>query len=181
MSQKIEKIDINFECIESNSPKILIVGDFSQWSQLYSKPAILRITLPDSTTPSTHTWVKKSLNTYNSVNLGLSCLEEYKENYEDLPDGVYTIELIPSPSTYSFSRFYLKIDTLRLEIDKIYVKTGMEYDTKDKIFRDNMFTIEFLIRVAQAATRLGDIPKAKKNFTEATKLLEKYKECKDCI
>jgi hypothetical protein len=180
MANILAKININFECIESGSPQILIIGDFSEWSQLYNKPAILNITSPISSEVSSHTWIKNSINSYNSINLGLSCIEGLKDSYIDLVDGIYFIELIPSPSSYTFSRHYLKIDKLRLEMDKIYVKSGFEYNPKDKDFRDNMMDAEFLLRTAQASTRLGYIPKAKRDFEEAKKIIEKYISCKNC-
>jgi hypothetical protein len=181
MANILAKININFEVIESNSPKMLIVGDFSEWAQLYSKPAILKITLPDSIEISTHTWTKKALNSYTSINLGVSCLEGTPETYLDLPDGIYFLELIPSPSSYIFTRYYLKTDIFRLELDKIYVRSGMEYDLMNKSFREEMSVIEFLLRTAQAFARIGNIPKAKRDFEEAIKILNKYKECTDCI
>lgn len=180
MPDKVVKINLDFEVIESKSPKILIVGDFSEWSQLYQKPSILKITLPGSNKPSSHNFIKKSLNSYNSVTLGLTNVQPCKENYADLPDGIYFLELLASPSTYKFSRYYLKLDRTRLKLDEIYIKSGFEYDPKDKKFREDMADIEFLLRVAEARTREGDIKNAKRDFDEAIKIMNSYSECKNC-
>lgn len=174
------KIDINFECVESGSPQRLIVADFSTWAHIRTKPAIMNITMPGSIKPSAHTWAKDTVNGYNSVTLGLNCVVECDNEYQDIPDGIYFLELIPSPSSLAFSRHYLKTDILRLEIDKILLKVGIEYDPKDKQFRDEMAVIELLLKAAKAAVRHGEIKKGKRHYDEVLSLVAKY-NCKDCI
>lgn len=174
------KINIDFQVINSYDPAVLLVGDFSQWHHIENKPSIIEITVPGASTPIAFSFVKKTINAINGSALNLGCDSCNDAAYPDLPDGIYTITLKGSPDTFNKKRYYLKLDQTRLELDKVYVASGLKYNPANKSYRDALSTIEFYLRVAEAHTRRGDIGKAKTFFNEAQSLLRKYKECKNC-
>lgn len=178
----IGKINIDFQVVHSGDPKIIMVADFSSWLHIETQPAVLSITLPGSRTAIQFNFEKNKINGYNSNNLGIGCSHNCEgEDYADLPDGIYDIKLEASPNTFNKQRYYLKTDKAQLELDKLLVKLGFTYNEKDKEKINNLQLIDFLLQVAGAATRLGDIPKASEHFSEALKLIEKIKECKNCL
>lgn len=179
---KVGKINIDFQVINSNDPKILMIADFSDWAHVINEPAVISITMPGAANAIQYNFVKKNINGFNSNTLGISCETNCGDpDYLDLPDGIYEICLEASPNTFKKQRYYLKLDSTRLELDKQLVKLGFTYSINNKEYIEHLQTIDFLLTVASAATRLGDIPKAAEHFNEALKLLEKYKDCKNCF
>lgn len=178
----IGKINIDFQVVHSGDPKIIMVADFSSWLYIETEPAVISITLPGSHNPIQFNFEKNKINGFNSNNLGIGCSYNCDEpEYADLPDGIYDIKLEASPNTFNKQRYYLKTDKIQLELDELLVKLGFTYNEKDKDKINNLQLIDFLLMVARAAIRLGDIPKASEHFNEALKLIEKTKECKNCL
>ena len=178
----IGKINLNFSVLNDNDPKSIILADLSDWKILEDKPAVIRIVLPGGSKEIVHTWIKHKLNILNSINLGISCLRECAEQtYEDLPDGIYQFILEGSPTNYNKKRYYLKDDSLRIEISKIYIKADIEYSLKDKDLRNSLEDIEFMLKVAESHTIQGNFVKADKAFCEAQKLMRKHQDYKNCI
>ena len=138
--------------------------------------------MPGAANPVQHNFVKSNINGFNSNTLGITCSVGCDDpDYIDLPDGIYDICLEGSPNTFKKQRYYLKLDSTRLELDKQLVKLGFEYDLNNTAYVQHLQTIDFLLTVASSNTRLGDIPMAHEMFQEALKLLEKYKNCKNCF
>lgn len=81
---------------------------------------------------------------------------------------------------YEFSRYYLKKDKLQTDLDKAWIRLGIDYDLKDENFRNRLLYIEGYLRAASAATRLGKIPEAQDYFRLAEKEIRSYVECKNC-
>lgn len=164
---------IDFNIYESDDPKIIILADNSQWKILETKPAVIKIILPGSSKEIIHTWIKHRVNVLNSTNLQLSCLESCVDNQDliDLPDGVYQFILEGSPTSYNKKRYYLKTDTIRLEIDEMYVRANIEYSVVDKNLRERLSNIEFMLKSSEAFTRRGDFVMADKCFREVQKLI----------
>lgn len=176
------KPNINFGIQETYDPTTIHCIDLSDWKILQNNPSVMRILLPGSRNEIIQTWAKGRVNTYNSVNLGLSCLVECDEQkYEFLPDGIYTFILEGSPTNYFKKRYYLKTDQIRLELDKIYIKANIEYTPKDKQIREALEDIEFNLKSAESFTRDGDFLRADRAFCEAKELIEKYQDCKNCL
>lgn len=179
---EVKKINIDFEVIPTNNPKRLWITDCSDWSVAENKASIISITPPGSSTPINNTFVKHNLNVFHSVNLLLSCLAECKEQeYQDLPDGIYTIKLHSSYTDIDKTRYFLKTDLTQLNLDQVYIKSGLEYDKNNKSFREDLQDIEFLLRTASAHARNSDVFKSNRDFKMAQELLYKYISCKDCI
>ncbi len=179
---EIGKINIDFQVVESHDPKILMIADFSEWAHIVNQPAVISITMPGAANPIQHNFIKYNINGFNSNTLGITCdIGCDDPEYIDLADGIYEICLEGSPNTFRKLRYYLKIDATRLEWDKQLVKLGFRYNDSIEKQRKHLETIDWLLDLASASTRLGEIPEASEYFQEALKMLEKYKECKTCF
>jgi hypothetical protein len=171
----IGTVKIDFTIIPDSSPDILIVGDMSTWAVAENKQSTILITPPGSTKAISNTFMKHKLNIFNSENLGLSCPQgEGTHDYTNLQDGIWTINLQSSLEGLEKTRYYLKADQFRMELDKIYIRTGLEYDMNNKKFREDLQDIEFLARTAGAHARNGDFYKANRDFSEARRLVNSY-------
>ena len=178
----IGKINLDFQVIDSDDPKTLLVADFSAWKIIKQLPSYIEITLPGSKKPIIRSFNKEKINGFNSLSLGLSNHIDCEKNTHDLPDGIYSICIRGGKEGQETShRYYLKKDRFQNELDKAWLKIGLEYSVFDEEIRNALFIIEGLIRAATAATREGQIPKAKDSFKLAQSRIEAYKECKNCI
>lgn len=179
---QIGKIIIDFEVVPTFNPIHLIVDDVSNWSNAENLPSTISICPPGSTKSINHTFQKHKRNIFHSVNLSMQCLVECSEqDYQPLPDGIWTITVRSGYEGLEKIRYYLKTDQIRNTIDEVYIRTGLEFDKNNERFRDDLSDIEFLLRTAEAFTRNGDWVKADRDFTQAQELLTKYKNCKNCI
>lgn len=176
MSVTIGTINIDFTVIPDDDSTLIIVGDKSTWLGAENLPATISLTPPGSIKPITETFQKHKLNLFNSVNLGLSCLSECTpQEYTELPDGIWKIEVRSGYSGFEKTRYHLKTDQFQLKLDEIYTKMGLEYDINNKQLRKDLSDIDFLKTMASAYCRRGDFIKASRNFTEAEKLLNNWK------
>ena len=175
----VGNINIDFT-VFSDDPKFLHVADLSDWVYAENKPSYILVTAPGYKNPKVFTFNKKKINSFNSHNLGLSCLKGDcdEEVYADLSDGIYTICIKSGYENIENSKFYLKTDRFEIEYSKVMVKDGLEYN-KDFILY--MTKVKFLLDVAKSHAMLGDFVKAQRFFEDSKKLLKKYVECKDCL
>lgn len=181
MPQTIGSPKINF-LISSGDPKFLVVSDISEYFYATGRPTIINITTPGASAPVVHTLVQNSMATFNSHNLRLSCFHGNcnDQEYIDLPDGIYCIEIITSPDTFRKKKYYLKTDNMRVELAKIYVKVGVEYQSDDNKFLEWSAQIELMITVAESHAMLGELSEAQRFFKLAEGLLSKYQDCRNC-
>ena len=182
MPQVIGEIKIDFDVIQS-TVQTLWIGDSSDWAYSEALPANILITLPGSKKPFVFSFKKKAIASFNSHNLGITCFTNdcNKEVYANLPDGVYTICLKSGYSGFEKTKYYLKTDSAELELSKAIIKHGFEYSKNDKKFREKVYDIDWLIKVAKANAKVGDIVKADRFFSEAKSILKEFGECLDCI
>lgn len=182
MPDLVGKIKIDFDVIQS-TVQTLWVGDSSQWLHVENLPANILITLPGSKRALVFSFKKKSINSFNSHNLGVTCLQGdcTEEVYGDLPDGIYTICIKSSITGFETTKYYLKTDRTELELSKVIVKHGFEYSKNDKDFRNKIYDIDWLIKVAKSHSKLGDFVKADRFFQQARELLRTLSDCKNCI
>ena len=176
---QIGNININFDTF-SNSPLYLAVMDLSEWVYAEDKPSYISILVPGSKKPKTFSFKKFKTNIFNSHNLGLSCLKAdcTKEEYVDLPDGIYTIELLSGFEDISCKKYYLKTDRFEIEYQKVLIAFGTDVDQN---FINYMTKIKYTLDVAKSHTMNGNFVETHKYFQEAKKLLKRYVECKDCL
>jgi hypothetical protein len=136
------------------------------------------VTPPNQTEAIVRVYSKNSTNGLNSINLSLSCGTEL----ENLQDGVWKIEVRGGKNGERVvEKFYLKKDELQIELDKEWIKLGIEYDIFDKEVRDSLLYIVGFLEASSSAIRQGDVPKAKEFFKLAQNKMEAFKECKNCI
>lgn len=182
MSQVVGEIKIDFDVIQS-TVQTLWIGDNSDWVHAEGLPANILITLPGSKKPFAFTFKKKAITAFNSHNLGITCFTNdcQDEVYIDLPDGIYTVCLKSGYSQFEKTKYYLKTDRAEMELSKAIVKHGFEYTKNDKVFREKIYDIDWLIKVSKSHAKLGDIVKADRFFSEAKSLLKEFGECLDCI
>jgi hypothetical protein len=174
---------IDFIVLNTDDNKVICIGDKSQWGVAENLPAYLLTKIPGANDFITLNFQKERLVFLTSVNLGLTCVTETcssEQNLQELPDGVWEFCLKSSYEGLDKKRYYLKTDTLRLEIDKIYIKEGLEYNPDSKVVK-SLEKVEWLLKVAHSYIREGNNVKAMKAFTLAQEELEKQKNCKNCI
>lgn len=176
----VGEININFET-SSNSPLYLSIMDLSDWAYSESLPSYILITIPGSKNPKTYTFKKFKTNIFNSHNLGLSCFTNdcKKEEYVDLPDGLFTICLKSGYEGIEKTQYYLKTDRFEVEYNKVLIKYGI--DDVDQKFINQMIKIRYTLDVAKSHAMFGDFIKSNRDFQEAKKLLKKFVECKNCL
>ena len=175
-------INIDFNVIETDNHKTLLVADNSNWSVIESEPSIIEITLPGMRTAVVNYFDKKSINNFNSVNLNLSCVGGGCDELEwtELPDGVYTICVKGSPSKFQETKNYFRTNKIRERFDLLIINSNIGCEENKVDFKDIM-DIEMLIKSAEANTRFGDINSASRDYQLAVKMLDKQSKCKDCI
>ena len=172
---EVGNININFT-VFSDSPLYISIADLSDWLYAENLPAYLSITIPGSKKPKVFSFTKERINVFNSHNLGLSCLKGdcTEEVYVDLPDGIYTICVKSGYEGIETLKYYLKTDRFEVEMAKVMIKDGLEYD---KEFVLKMTKIRFLLDVAKSHALMGDFVKAQRFFEESKGLLKTHIEC----
>ena len=177
------QINIDFHVLSNHNPKYLLVIDTSTWEAIEDKPSAIEITVPGFKNPVSHYFDKGGVNIFQSINLGLNCsdCEITEEDFLDLPDGVYTITVKGSPSHFQETKYFLKTDLIKQSLDKVFVKFSIGCETPCKDTVDGIQNIDFLIKAAEANTRLGHICEDQELLDKATKEIKKLKNCKSCV
>lgn len=174
-------VKVDFIVGKEVEPKYIMIGDASQWGVAENLPAYISVIPPGSKKAITLTFKKHSLTYLTSVNLGLSCIEKCEAQIlEPLDDGVWEICLKSSYKNLDKKRYLLKTDSLRLEMDKLYIKEGIPYK-EGNITIESLCSAEWALKVADSEIRQGNISQAMKAYNEAVKQVNKFKNCKDCI
>lgn len=171
----MECIHIDFDVLETNNPKKLMVGDTSSnWLTAQDKPAYLYITMPGSKKEKVFTFDKGSLTVFNSNNLGLSNPSGCKkDDYLDLPDGLYKLKLQSQIEEVFVDKYYLKTDIMEKEIAKAIVKFALNKSTNNESFINKIFEVEWKIKVAKSFTLEGNAPMVMRYYNEAVKLFNR--------
>ena len=176
---QIGNININFT-VYSDSPSHLYIKDLSDWVYAEDLPSYIEIILPGSKKTKNFSFVKFKTNIFNSHNLGLSCLSAdcTEEEYVDLPDGIYTINLKSGFENICKKKHYLKTDIFEIEYAKILIDKGTNVTQN---FINYMTKVSYTLDVAKSHIVVGNIKESSKYFEEAKELLKRYQDCKDCI
>lgn len=178
-AETFNNIHLDFEVVGTNNPKNLRIVDQSEWGILAERPAVIEILPPGLDDKVTYYLGKNQLNIFTSVTLGYNC-NSGRYEYEDLPDGVYDITIKGSPSSYSFNRKYLKTDSIRLNIDKVWARTYLLCDEPDEDIMEKIRNVEFLLAAAESNMRLGNIETAKELLEKAQRLMFIINDCDGC-
>lgn len=174
---KYGKIKIDFDVVDTNDPFKLLVADSSYWQLIEGKPSIIEITTPGASEPVVNTFEKKTINIFNSINLGLSCPTCDDITLNELPDGIYTITVKASPDNFNKERCYLRTTKLRLEIDKIYIKASLLDKVTSADLIEKLNWINLLLRAAEANLRYGNLRETQQIMFEIQAIVEKVKRC----
>lgn len=173
------KIYIEFYVFSEYDPKVLLVGDVSNWLHIEDSPAIIEITKPGATIPLTFTYLKSGINSFNSHNLKISCLKGdcTEEEFVDLPDGIYTITVKGSPDTFQKTKYHLKTDRLQRDIDKVLMDLGFDYDPDKAAVRESVFNVQMCLMAANAFIRNAKVQQAKEYYDLAKEELANIIDC----
>lgn len=177
------QINIDFQIISNHNPKYLLVIDTSFWETLQDKPSAIEITVPGFKDPVSHYFDKGKVNIFHSINLGLNCIDCIltEEDLLDLPDGIYKVTVKASPSHIQETKYFLKTDLIRAKLDEAFIQFDVNCDSPCKDFLNRIQEIDFLIKAAEANTRLGNECEAQDLLDRANRLIRKLKKCKTCV
>ena len=177
--EDMNNINLDFEVIGSYNPKTLRVADQSEWGILADRPAIIEIKRPGSEKVYTYYLGKNQLNVFNSKTLGVNPGAPANE-FVDIPDGIYDITIKGSPSSYSANRKYLKTDSMRLNIDKVWARAGILCEDEDDEIIEKIKEVEFVLTVAESSMRLGNFDTVQQLMDKAQHLIDVINDCKYC-
>lgn len=171
----MECIHIDFDVLETNNPKKLMIGDTSSnWSTAFEDPAYLYITMPGSKKEKQFIFSKKSITVFNSENLGINKVTNAcdKTQYYDLPDGVYKIKLQSIYEDIYVEKIYLKTDIIEKEIAKKVVNNALNKSTNNDSFINCLFDLEYRLKVSKSFMLEGDVPMTMRYYNEAVDIFK---------
>lgn len=171
------KVNIDFSI--SSSVYFIGVCDLSDWALIVNEPAIIEVTLPGYEKPITKYFDKGKVNVFNSKTLKINCVDDCEEGENlSLPDGIYSLKVIGSPSKFNKQHYFLKHDLFDMELDKIYIDNLNKRGRNDLL--NKLTEIEFMIKAAGAHLRFDDINTAGSLFQLAQDMVEDLKNCSSC-
>ena len=172
-----QSIFLDFK-VDSN-PYYLLLTDLSNWLTIEGKPTIVEITLPGFEEPVTKYFDQYKVNQFNSNSLGLPCCDGCDPERVTLPDGIYKIKLIGSPSNFCKQYYYLKTDLIDADIAKVYIKYVERNDRKEVM--EQLHDIETMLRAAAAYTKYENVRMAAELYQKSADIIEKLLNCDDCV
>jgi hypothetical protein len=178
----IGKINIDFKILSPLDPSILMIADYSDWFSAENSQSVISIYPPGSTKAVTNTFTKNKINTFNSTNLGLTCVVECGDQpYIDLNDGIWKIVLKSAFEGLEKTRYYLKTDRFMVEWYKEWINVGLTYNKAESLKYDALMDARKHLITAKAHTVYGNFTYATREFQEAQKKFNKIRKCKDCL
>lgn len=171
------KINVDFQVINTDDPKVLVIADTSEWSVIKDKPTIIEVTTPGSRRHITNYFSQGDFNILNSSTLGINCGAECEEDLVELPDGVYKIKVIGSPEKFYKERYYFRNNNLKLKLAELYVKLGRDIEEGNKKEAEILWNAHLLLQASDFSTMLGHIGEASDFYRQAEKMIESYINC----
>ena len=172
------KVKIDFQIIETQDSRRILVSDFSEWLHLDKEQSSIEVTVPNKP-PVMLPFKKFAINGLNSANLGLGC--DAEGNLLDLPDGIYKIRVLGCADQFQKTKYYLKNDIAQGKLDKLFTLVDYDSINVDKDRRDKLLTMDYLMRTAESATRQGNLTLAEEFFTTVVEQINNYLRCDDCF
>jgi hypothetical protein len=171
------KVNIDFSI--HSSVYFIGVCDLSEWGLIVNEPAIIEITLPGYSRCITKYFDKNLVNVFNSKTLEINCVDDCGESENlSLPDGVYKFKVIGSPSKFNKTHYYLKTDSLQMDIDTLYIDN---FESRNKTdFINKLTEIEFLLKSAESHLRKDLVNDAGQIYQVVKDMVEDLKNCKTC-
>jgi len=165
---------LNFIIPASQSPKDLLIADYSQWFSLENRPALIHITVPGSSSEISYTFTKHAINSFNSNTLYTNCSTC---DFSDLSDGIYKIRL-ESTAPFELTKYYLKTDLTELEMGEMLTQGGFIYNNVAEGLISTHNKISYYLETAKYLCKTGDINEAQRYFQEAQNIIGN--NCKSC-
>jgi len=172
----LDTVNLDFHVLSTGDPKILVVMDTSVWGFIEDKPSIIEIILPGSKKVRVYNFIKGKANVFNSSNLLITPVGQYCE----LVDGIYKITVKGSPDSHCKHRGFLKTDSAKLKLYKMYNSLNLEDGKSDRDKKEKIQDIDLLIKAAEASVSLGKYKKGMQFFKRAVQELNEYNECENC-
>lgn len=169
------KVEIRFQVFDSKDPKVLLIGDYSNWLIYYDDASYISITPPGSNEAITYTFNKKTISEFNSETLYLGC-SDCDDELSDLSDGIWKIRVFSAQSEFFEEKYYLKTDVHNLNRAKKLIEIGFHYNDVTKQKFELIQKSDFYLEKAIAHTTAGEIKEAQRFFEEAQNILN----CKEC-
>lgn len=167
---------IDFLIIDQTDPRVLIIDDNSIWGSIEDEASAIEITLPGSSKPKWFYFRKCERNIFNSLNLDIQCAPEGDScwEYDNLPDGIYTIKLMGTPPEINKEKQYLRTSATRAELDGLWVGLDLTRGELGKAKADKLVEIDMLLTSAEANVRQGFNKDGVELFNKA---LKKIRSC----
>lgn len=182
LGKVFDKIELNFQVIETYDPLYLTIADYSKWGGIIDKVSAFQITLPASKQHQSFYFDKLSLNVFDSNALGLTIMPSCGESKIcELPDGLYKLKLIGSPDKYFKERRYLRTTKTQLSLDKLLIKFTKSCDSLSKVFVEKICEANVLLRAAEANVRYDNICEANELLFKVQDIIKnELNPCKKC-
>ncbi len=167
--------------LDTHNNYTLAIGDISTYPTGYNvvNPS-LEIT-PPGFKKQILSFTEKSINVYNSFNLGL-CAQELVST-TPLPDGIYTIRYSIHPIyKYNVEKTFLRVDNLQAKFDKVFLRSDInEPSIRNKDFKI-LREINLNIDGAVAAANTCSFKLAMELYRKANEQIESFlsNRCHSC-
>jgi hypothetical protein len=165
---------IDFVILDLHDPNLLGIADKSYYPNPSSVVSPTVEITPPSFPKATLTYVIKTLNTYNSNDLKLTCTTDDSQ-LGNLPDGMYTIKMSVSPEySYSKTKSFLRTTNIRRKCGIAVMKTDITCCSDDikKQHLQYLDEINYYIECAIAAGNDCNGTVAMGLYQEANRMLD---------
>lgn len=167
---------LDLTIFDSHNINLLVLGDSSFYPTDFNivTPTV-QITVPGYG-PKTITFTEKTINIYNSNDLGITCDVDICD-LAALPDGIYTIKYAIAPAyLYNTTKTWLRVDNLYKKFDDKFLNLEMftcdkQLERAQKLQLDE---IEYYIQGAIAAGNRCATKLAMELYRKADTLLNRF-------
>jgi hypothetical protein len=167
---------LNLTIFDSHNKKLMVLGDSSYYPTGYNivNPTVI-ITVPGYG-PKTLEFTERTINIYNSNDLGVTCDVETCD-LANLPDGVYTIKYAIAPAyKWNTTNTFLRVDGIYAEFDEKFL--NMQMFTCDGPLKRNqklqLDEIEYYIQGAISAANRCATDLAIQLYNKANTLIKRF-------
>lgn len=164
-------VNLDINILPSCSLKKLVVVDDSNYDNNTINVNSMEITPPGFNKVNV-TFVKDSINVYDSISLGISC-----EDYVMIPDGIYKFKYSTPGINEFIEKTFMRTELISCKYGKVLLSLHMEEECNDKTLFSKVRDIKMLIDGSISAANNCDVDLAYKLYNKADNLLDKIKKC----
>ena len=173
----ISKLDFNI--VDTHSFKTLGLVDTSIYNpDIQIENISLEITPPGFKYPAKPFFLSKSLNIYNSNNVGLT-KAQCEEELIDLPDGLWKVKYSICPNDKLFlEKVFLRINKLECKFTQAFLTLDLSNcDTEIEEYKlKQLEEIDLYIQGALAASNISDFKLTTDLYKKANNMLDRFIE-----